>query len=121
MGTTTLKDYGRSSQRHGDIPFYYGFPFRFWFAAHQLAPEDVETWCRENCVGYYKTVSYTHKDSVRLRNGQFDSKVIYIDKIYLQDEADAKRVALMFDVKDTVVKRVERLKPRRKKKKAKAA
>ncbi len=115
MGTTTLKDYGRHSEKHGDIPFYYGFPFRFWFNEHQLAPEDVETWCKENCSGYYKTVSYTHKDSVRLRNGQFDSKVIYIDKIYLADEQDALRVKLQFEVKDTVIKR-PRIKARRKKK-----
>ena len=117
MGTTTLKDYGRSSERHGDIPFYYGFPFRFWFGEHQLAPEDVETWCRENCLGYYKTVSYTHKNSIRLRNGKFDTKVIFVDKIYLGDETDAMRIKLAFSVKDTVIKRPERLKARRKKRK----
>jgi hypothetical protein len=120
MGTTTLKDYGRHSAKHGDIPFYYGFPFRFWFGEHQLAPEDVETWCKENCVGYYKTVSYTHKSSVRLRDGRFDSKVVFIDKIYLQNEADAMRVKLQFDVKDEVVKRPERIKARRKKRAKKA-
>lgn len=119
MGTTTLKDYGRSSERHGDIPFYYGFPFRFWFGEHQLAPEDVETWCRENCLGFYKTVSYTHKSSTRIKGqpSRFDTKVVFIDKIYLADEADAMRVKLQFDVRDEVVKRPERIKARRKKRK----
>lgn len=116
MGTTTLKDYGRNSERHGDIPFYYGFPFRFWFGQHQIAPEDVETWCRENCIGYYKTVGYTHNSSVRIkgRPNEFDTKVIYIDKIYLADEADALRVKMMFDVRDTQVKRPDKIKRRMK-------
>lgn len=117
---TTLKDYGRHSDKFGDIPFYYGFQFRFWFGEHQIAPEDVETWCRENCVGYYKTVSYTHNTSIRLRNGVYDKKVIFIDKIYLADEADAIRIKMKFDVRDTVVKRTEKMKARRKKKVKKA-
>ena len=115
MGTSTLKDYGRESERHGEIPFYYGFPFRFWFNQHQLAPDDVETWCRENCLGYYKTVSYTHRDSVRSADGTFDTKVIFVDKIYLANESDAMRLKLSFEVKDTVIKRPDRMKARRKK------
>ena len=118
--TTTLKDFGRHSERHGDIPYYYGFPFRFWFGEHQVQPEDVETWCRENCVGYYKTVSYTHDSSVRLRNGQYDTRVIFIDKIYLADEVDASRIKLQFDVRDVVVKRPNKMK-RKKRRKAKTA
>lgn len=117
---TTLKDYGRHSAKHGDIPFYYGFPFRFWFGEHQVAPDDVETWCRENCVGYYKTVSYTHKSSER-QGKTFVNKVIFIDKIYLASEADAIRIKLAFDVRDTVVKRTEKMKARRRKRKAKKA
>lgn len=112
---TTLGDYGRESERFGDIPFYYGFPFRFWFGEHQIQPDDVETWCRENCIGYYKTVTYTHKTSVRLRNGSYDTKIVFVDKIYLADEADALRIKLSFDVKETVVKRIEKIKQKRKK------
>jgi hypothetical protein len=120
VSTTTLKDYGRHSERHGDIPFYYGFPFRLYFGEHQIAPEDVETWCRENCVGYYKTSSYTHKSSVRLRNGTYDTKVVFIDKIYLQEEGDVARIRLMYDVRDEQVKRPDRIK-RKKRKVAKKA
>lgn len=61
--STTLKDFGRHSERFGDIPFYYAFPIKFWFEQHMLIPEDVLTWCRENCTGCYKVVQYTHKDS----------------------------------------------------------
>lgn len=125
MGRTTLKDYGRHSEKHGDIPYYYGFPFRFYFAEHQVAPNDVESWCVENCIGYYKTVSYTHKDSVRLKGGRgFDTHVVYIDKIYLQDERDAMRLKLKWDVRDEQVKRPEKLKRkmrRKRKVQAKAA
>lgn len=117
---TTLKDYGRHSEKHGDIPFYYGFPFRFWFGEHQIAPEDVETWCRENCAGYYKTVTYTHKNSIRLRNGSFDERVVFVDKIYLADEIDAARIKSFFDVRDVQIKRPDKLK-RRKKRKARKA
>ena len=119
-GTTTLKDYGRHSEKHGDIAFYGFLPFRFYFGEHQIAPEDVITWCRENCVGYYKTTAYTHKDSVRKspRSKEFTNKVVYADKVYLADEADAVRLKLSFDVTETIVKR-PRVKPVRKARRAK--
>jgi hypothetical protein len=111
---TTLGDFGRESERFGDIPFYYGFPFRFWFGAHQIQPEDVESWCREHALGYYKTVTYTHKSSKRNRKGEYEDRVIYVDKIYLADERDALRIKLAFDVKETIVKDRPRIKNRRK-------
>lgn len=111
---TTLKDFGRHTERFGDIPFYYGFPFRFYFGEHQIQPEDVESWCRENCQGYYKTVTYTHKSSVRNANGEYENRVIYVDKIYLANDSDALQIKLAFNVKDTMVKDRPRIKNRRK-------
>ncbi len=102
---TTLKDFGRESERFGQIPYYYGFEFRFYFGEHQIQPEDVETWCRENCLGYYKTVSYTHKNSKRDRKGNYTERYVYVDKIYLADDKDAMRIKLAFDVKDVKVMR----------------
>lgn len=111
---TTLGDFGRESERFGDIPFYYGFPFRFYFGEHQIQPEDVETWCRENCKGFYKTVTYTHKSSKRNRKGEYEERFVYVDKIYLADEDDATLIKLSFNVKDTVIKDRPRIKNRRK-------
>lgn len=114
---TTLGDYGRHSEKFGDISFYYAFAYRFYFGEHQIAPEDVHTWCKENCVGYYKITGYTHESSVRRkRSKEFDSKVVYADKVYLADEKDALRLKLAYDVKETIVKRprIKRFKSARK-------
>jgi hypothetical protein len=111
---TVLQDFGRDSERFGDIPFYYGFPHRFYFGQHQIMPEDVETWCRENCRGYYKTVTYTHKSSKRDRKGNYDERVIYVDKIYLASDEDAMLIKLSFNVTDQIVKGRPRIKNRRK-------
>jgi hypothetical protein len=118
MGTTTIKDFGRHSDRYGDISHYYVFPIRFWFGSHQLQPEDVGTWLRENAEGYYRVTSYTHKDSIRTKGHpkEFDVKVVFVDKVYLASEADAAKIRLAFDVRDTQVKR-PRIKPLRKKRK----
>lgn len=102
--STTLSDYGRHSDKYGEIGFYYVFPFRFWFGENQIMPNDVQTWCRDNCKGYYRVVAYTHKDSKRVR-GKVVDRVLYADKVYLSDENDAMRIRLQFDVKETVVKR----------------
>ena len=110
---TTLKDYGRNSEKFGQIPYYYGFHYRFWFGQSQVQPEDVETWCRENCLGYYKTVTYTHKKSVRNPDGSYKNRVVYVDKIYLADERDALRIKLAYDVRDVKVMRPRM--PRKKK------
>jgi hypothetical protein len=114
--STTIKDYGRHSEKFGDIAHYYAFPIRFWFGNSQLAPDDVLTWLRSNAKGYYKVVCYTHKDSTRVkgRPSEFENKVIYVDKVYLADEMDAAKIKLAFDVRDVQVKR-PRLKARRKK------
>lgn len=113
MGTTTLKDYGRHSEKYGDIGFYYVFNYRFWFGDHQIAPDDVMTWCLNNCKGYYKVTGYTHKSSTRKADGSYENRVIYADKVYLADEADALRIRLAFKVQDTVIKR-PRIERRRK-------
>ncbi|MNK57784.1 hypothetical protein D3C87_768480 [compost metagenome] len=103
--TSTLQDFGRQSEKHGEIPFFYGFPFRFWFGQHQIAPEDVNSWCTLNAVGYYKVYTYVHKDSKRVspRSKVFESKVVYVDKIYLQDPRDAAAIKEAFDVRSEKV------------------
>lgn len=118
MGTTTIKDFGRHSERYGEISHFYVFPIRFWFGENQLQPEDVGTWLRENASGYYRVMSYTHKDSVRNKKDKktFDLKVVYVDKVYLSSEEDAAKIRLAFDVRDTKVMR-PRLKALRKKRK----
>lgn len=120
--STTLRDYGRHSEKHGDIPYYYGFPIRFYFGQHMIAPEDVETWCRENAVGYYKISSYTHESSKRVspRSREFAEKIVYVDKIYLSEPADAVAIKLMFDVREERVLRpkLKRLMRRKSLKKA---
>lgn len=115
--TTTLQDYGRHSEKHGDIAFYYAFPIRFYFGQHQIAPDDVNTWCTEHAQGYYKITTYTHKDSVRVhaRSREFSNKVVYVDKIYLSDERDAIALKLMFDVREEAIKR-PKVKPLRRRK-----
>lgn len=99
--SSTLQDYGRESEKHGEIPFFYGFPFRFWFGQHQVAPEDVNTWCTENAQGYYKVYTYVHKDSKRVtpRSKTFAEKIVYVDKIYLADPRDAEAIKAAFDVR----------------------
>ena len=72
--STTIKDFGRHSDKFGDIAHYYAFPIRFWFGNHQLAPDDVLSWLRDNAKGYYKVVCYTHKDSVRVKGRPASSK-----------------------------------------------
>jgi len=115
--TTTLQDYGRTSEKFGEIPYYCAYPIRLWIAEHQVKPEDVETWCRENCTGLYRVVTYTHKDSVRKkysRTGEFDVKIVYVDKVYLASEDDATLIKLTYQVKDTKIMR-PRLAPKRRK------
>lgn len=102
--STTLKDFGRHSERFGDIPFYYAFPIKFWFEQHMLIPEDVLTWCRENCTGCYKVVQYTHKDS-RKNGKDYLEKIMYVDKIYLESMEDAALIKMFFEVKEQQVKR----------------
>jgi hypothetical protein len=103
---TTLSDEGRAG-KHGEIPFYYAFPYRFYFAENQIAPEDVLSWCQEYCKGYYKVASYTHRSSVRSAANptKFDQKVIYIDRIFLSNEEDAMLIRLSFSVKTIKVMR----------------
>lgn len=115
--TSTLQDFGRQSEKHGEIPFFYGFPFRFWFGQHQIAPEDVNSWCTLNAVGYYKVYTYVHKDSKRksARSREFENKVVYVDKIYLQDPRDAAAIKEAFDVRSEKVMH-PRLKALRKRK-----
>lgn len=104
--STTIKDFGRSSERFGDIPPYYAFPIKFWFKAHMLIPDDVLTWCRENCEGFYKIVAYTHEDSRKKRGSkEFEEKIMYVDKIYLANEADAARIKLTFKVLEQKISR----------------
>lgn len=118
--TTTLQDYGRTSEKHGEIGFYYAFPIRFYFGQHQISPDDVNTWCTENAQGYYKVTTYTHKDSRRKspRSREFDEKIVYVDKIYLSDERDAVAIKMMFDVQETKIlrPRLKALRKRRAKK-----
>ncbi len=102
--TTTIKDFGRHSERFGDIGFYYAFPIKFWFGQSMLVPEDVLSWCRENCTGFYKVVSYTHERSQKA-DGLFTEKYIFVDKIYLEKEEDAALIKLTYDVRDQQVKR----------------
>jgi hypothetical protein len=109
---TTLSDFGRDSEKHGDIPFYYAFPIKFYFGNSQLEPDDVLTWCRENTSGYYKVVCYTHKSSVRNKHDprKFDKKVLYVDKIYLSDNKDATYIKLAYKVTKTVLRRSDKIK-----------
>jgi hypothetical protein len=102
---STLSDFGRTSERYGDIAFYYAFPVKLWFQQSMLVPEDVLTWCRENCTGFYKVTAYTHEDSVRIGKNEYDTKIMYVDKIYLSSEDDAVIIKMMFEVKDHQVKR----------------
>jgi hypothetical protein len=102
--STTIKDFGRHSERFGDIPPYYIFPIKFWFKSEMLVPDDVLTWCRNNCTGFYKVVAYTHEDSVK--NGKkFAEKIMYVDKIYLASEEDAALIKLTFKVLDQKISR----------------
>jgi len=109
---TTLSDFGRESEKHGNIPFYYAFPVKFYFGNSQLEPDDVLTWCRENCSGYYKVVCYTHKSSKRNKNNprKFDKKVLYVDKIYLSEMKDATYIKLAYSVTSTVIRRNNKIK-----------
>lgn len=103
---TTLSDNGRVG-KHVNIPFYYAFPVKQYFRSHQIMPDDVLTWCRENCRGFYKVVSYTHEHSKRDRTNpaKLTKKVVYVDRIYLSELKDAVMIRLIFDVVDTKVKR----------------
>lgn len=109
---TTLSDFGRTSTQHGDIPFYYAFPIKFYFGNSQLMPDDVLTWCRQNCSGYYKVVCYTHKSSRRNSTNprKFDEHVVYVDKIYLSETKDATYIKLAFNVTKTVLSRKDKIK-----------
>lgn len=104
---STIQDFGRESARYGNIPFYYAFPIKFWFGQHMIVPEDVLTWCRNNCQGFYKVVCYTHEDSVRTHGttNEYDQKLMYVDKIYLSSEDDAALIKLTFDVRAQQMKR----------------
>jgi hypothetical protein len=59
-------------------------------------------------------VTYTHKSSVRNTEGEYEERVVFVDKIYLADEDDAMMIKLSFNVKDTMVKDRPRIKNRRK-------
>lgn len=110
MATTTLKDYGRMSEEYGNIPYYYAFKYRFYFNQHQIEPDDVATWCKLNCEGYYKIVGYTHISSVRLPNSnKFSTRIAYVDKVYLSEDVDAVCVRLSYDVSDIIVRRPEKI------------
>jgi hypothetical protein len=104
---TTLGDYGRTSEKYGEIAFYYAFPIKLYFGNHQIKPDDVVTWCKENCQGYYKIVSYTHKSSKRNRRNprKYDQQVVFVDKIYLSDNRDAVAIKLMWSVTKTYLQR----------------
>jgi len=102
---STLSEFGRRSERYGDIAFFYAFPIKFWFGQSMIQPEDVLSWCKENCKGFFKVVCYTHEDSTREKDGRVTNKVIYVDKIYLSSEEDAAMIKLTFDVRDQKVKR----------------
>ncbi len=102
--STTIKDFGRHSERFGDIPPYYIFPIKFWFKSEMLVPDDVLTWCRNNCTGFYKVVAYTHEDSVK-HGKKFAEKIMYVDKIYLASEDDAALIKLTFKVLDQKISR----------------
>lgn len=106
---STLGDFGRDSERYGNIAFFYAFPIKFWFGQHQVAPDDVLSWCRENCEGYYKITCYTHVTSTRNKDGSYDEKIIFVDKIYLSNESDAALIKLTFDVRDQQIKRPARI------------
>lgn len=104
--TTTLHDFGRGSERFGDIPFYYAFPIKLWFGQNMTVPDDVLTWCRANCQGVYKVRCYTHEDSKRdPKTRKFSEKIMYADAVFLANEADAALIKLTFDVRETTVKR----------------
>ena len=107
MARTTIQDYGRRSEQFGMIPYFYAFPYKFWFQEHQIAPDDVATWCFENCIGYYKIVCYTHENSVRDPKDprKWLHQVVYVDKVYLSDDHDAVTMRLTFSILDVKVRR----------------
>jgi hypothetical protein len=107
MMPTTLADYGRGSEKYGEIPFYYAFPIKLYFGSDQIMPDDVLTWCRENCKGFYKIVSYKHKNSIRNAKNprKFDKEVIYVDKIYLSEASDATYIKVRWKVTQTKLMR----------------
>ena len=107
MANTTLKDYGRGSEQFGNIPYYYVFPYRFFFAGSHVEPEDVRSWCRQNCMGYYRIECYTHKDSVKV-NGKWIEKRIYVDRLFISDQIDAVQIRLKFDVSEVSILRPEK-------------
>lgn len=116
---TTLSDYGRNSEKHGEIAYYYAFPIRFYFGQHQIAPDDVHSWARENCQGYYKISCYSHESSKRdIITGEVTERVVFVDKIYLSDEADALAIKLIFDVRDQKIMRPKLARKNRKKDRA---
>lgn len=103
MSTTTLKDHGRESEKHGFIPYFNWATFKLHFNENQISPDDVESWCVENCQGLYRTQTYIHKDSKRVfvdgvETKQFEEKIIYIDKVYLNDPRDVVAIKLMWDI-----------------------
>lgn len=73
-------------------------------------PDDMVTWCRENCEGYYKIVTYTHNTSKRITGSKkFDSKVVFVDKVYLSRDSDAMMLRLSYSVSDVVIRRPDKL------------
>lgn len=111
MTATTLSDYGRYSEKYGEVPFYYTFKIKFYFQDPQVVPDDVQTWCQENCKGYYRVQSYTHKSSTS------DHPVRYCEKVYLQEEQDAMIIKLMFNVSEQWIKLPKATRKKRKSKK----
>lgn len=108
---TTLIDKGRNKAEGRDVPYYYAFPFRFWMTGGAVAPDDVASWCRDQCRGYYKITGYTHNTSVRdPRNPtKYLNRIVYVDKVYLSDEVDAVSLRLTFDVLEVKVHRNEKM------------
>lgn len=103
--STTIKDFGRHSERFGDISYYYVFTHKFWVNEHQVAPDDILSWCRENCSGYYKVTCYTHEKSIRNDDGSYAEKIVYVDTVYLQNDEDSLMLALRYSLSDIAIKR----------------
>jgi len=121
--TTTIKDFGRHSDRFGNIPKFNWATCTLWFRQNQVAPDDVHTWLINNASDLYRVVMYTHKDSKRIhpRSKVLAEKVVYVDKIYLKSADDAMMVKLAFDVQEVKVNNRPRLKQLRRKRALKKA
>lgn len=108
---TTLRDYGRRSEKYGKIPFHNVYNYRFYVTGHNIPPHDVWTWCKECCEGLYRIDTYTHASSVRDNTtGKWVNRVRYVDKVYIERDCDAVTLRLTFDVSEVTVMRSEKFK-----------